>query len=280
MRTLPIKVMPVRRVAVANQKGGVGKTTTVVNLGAALAELGRRVLIIDLDPQANASTWLGTVDARALYEVFENGAPLEKAVRPTLVDGLDLVPSSSWMTRAERNAATQAGAEMILRQAMDELSPNTWDIVLVDCPPALGLLSYSALTACGEVLVPVQTRVMPLAGLVALTQTIDTIRLRLNRRLHLSAVLPCQVDLRTTLSREVVDALRERFGEVIMESMIRESVRVAEAPGHRLPVTSYAPDSTVAADYRAAALEFDTRGAAAGATTTGQVRADERAQRA
>jgi chromosome partitioning protein len=268
----------VRRVAVANQKGGVGKTTTVVNLGAALAELGRRVLIVDLDPQANASTWLGTVDARALYEVFENGAPLEKAVRPTLVEGLDLVPSSSWMTRAERNAATQAGAEMILRQAMDELPPDTWDIILVDCPPALGLLSYSALTACGEVLVPVQTRVMPLAGLVALTQTIDTIRLRLNRRLHLSAVLACQVDMRTTLSREVVEALRERFGEVIMESMVRESVRVAEAPGHRLPVTAYAPDSTVAADYRAAAIEFDARGASAAGG--GHVQADGRAQRA
>jgi chromosome partitioning protein len=264
-----------RRVAVANQKGGVGKTTTVVNLGAALTELGRRVLIIDLDPQANASTWLGTVDARALYEVFENGAPLEKAVRQTMVDGLDLVPSSSWMTRAERNAATQAGAEMILRQAMDELPPGVWDTILVDCPPALGLLSYSALTACSEVLVPVQTRVMPLAGLVALTQTIDTIRLRLNRSLRLSAVLPSQVDLRTTLSREVVDALRERFGDVVMETVIRESVRVAEAPGHRLPVTVYAPDSTVAADYRAAALEFDTRGAVGGT-----IQADGHAQRA
>jgi chromosome partitioning protein len=264
-----------RRVAVANQKGGVGKTTTVVNLGAALTELGRRVLIIDLDPQANASTWLGTVDARALYEVFENGAPLEKAVRPTLVEGLDLVPSSSWMTRAERNAATQAGAELILRQAMDELPRDTWDIVIVDCPPALGLLSYSALTACEEVLVPVQTRVMPLAGLVALMQTIDTIRLRLNRSLRLSAVLPSQVDLRTTLSREVVEALHERFGDVVMETVIRESVRVAEAPGHRLPVTVYAPDSTVAADYRAAALEFETRGAAGGT-----VQVDGHAQRA
>ena len=266
-----------RRVAVANQKGGVGKTTTVVNLGAALTELGRRVLIIDLDPQANASTWLGTVDARALYEVFENGAPLEKAARPTLVEGLDLVPSSSWMTRAERNAATQAGAEMILRQALEELPPNVWDVVMVDCPPALGLLSYSALTACDEVLVPVQTRVMPLAGLIALTQTIDTIRLRLNRRLRLSAVLCCQVDLRTTLSREVVGALRERFGEVVMESMIRESVRVAEAPGHRLPVTVYAPDSTAAADYRAAAVEFDARGAA---SSSGRFQADGNVQRA
>jgi chromosome partitioning protein len=264
----------VRRVAVANQKGGVGKTTTVVNLGAALAELGRRVLVIDLDPQANASTWLGTVDARALYEVFENGAPLEKAVRTTGVDGLDLVPSSSWMTRAERNAATQAGAEMILRQAIDELPPDAWDVILLDCPPALGLLSYSALTAATEVLIPVQTRVMPLAGLVALNQTIDTVRLRLNRRLALAAVLACQVNP-TTLSREVLDALRERFGEVVMRATIRESVRVAEAPGHRQPVTTYAPSSTAAADYRAAAAEFDARSSA-----HGQAQADGRVQRA
>jgi chromosome partitioning protein len=263
-----------RRVAVANQKGGVGKTTTVVNLGAALAERGRRVLVIDLDPQANASTWLGTVDARALYEVFENGAPLAKAVRATGVDNLDLVPSSSWMTRAERNAATQAGAEMILRQAVEELPPDGWDYILMDCPPALGLLCYSALAA-DEALIPVQTRVMPLAGLVALNQTIDTVKLRLNRRLRLSAVLASQVDKRTALSREIVDSLRERFGDVVMQTMIRESVRVAEAPGHRLPVTIYAPDSSVAEDYRAAAAEFDARSAA-----DGQTQADGRLQRA
>lgn len=253
-----------RRIAVANQKGGVGKTTTVVNLGAALAELGRRVLVIDLDPQANASTWLGTVDARALYEVFENGAPLEKAVRPTDIPNLDLVPSSSWMTRAERNASAQAGAEMILRQAMDDLPTDTWDMVIIDCPPALGLLSYSALTACNEVLIPVQTRIMPLEGLLALHQTIETVKLRLNRKLELTAVLPCQVDMRTALSREVVDVLHERFGDVVTDSMIRESVRVAESPGHRLPITMYAPDSTAAADYRAAALEFDGRGVGSG----------------
>ncbi len=264
-----------RRIAVANQKGGVGKTTTVVNLGAALAEQGRRVLVIDLDPQANASTWLGTVDARALYEVFENGAPLEKAVRATGVDNLDLVPSSSWMTRAERNATTQAGAEMILRQAVDELPHDQWDYILMDCPPALGLLCYSALAACNEVLIPVQTRVMPLAGLVALNQTIDTVKLRLNRRLRLSAVLASQVDKRTALSREIVESLRERFGDVVMETMIRESVRVAEAPGHRLPVTIYAPDSSAAQDYRAAAAEFDARSAA-----DGETQADGRLQRA
>jgi chromosome partitioning protein len=264
-----------RRVAVANQKGGVGKTTTVVNLGAALAELGRRVLVIDLDPQANASTWLGSVDARALYDVFESGTPLVKAVRPTQIDNLELVPSSSWMTRAERNASTQAGAEMILRQAIDELPPDRWDIIMMDCPPALGLLSYSALSAATEVLIPVQTRVMPLAGLVALSQTIETVRVRLNRRLTLSAVLACQVDVRTGLSREVVEALRDRFGEVVMRTLIRESVRVAEAPGHKLPVTLYAPGSSAAADYRAAALEFDARSAADGKATE-----DGRVQRA
>jgi chromosome partitioning protein len=270
--TLAEQVVPMRRVAVANQKGGVGKTTTVVNLGAALAEMGRRVLVIDLDPQANASTWLGSVDARALYDVFENGSPLEKAIRSTAIDNLDLVPSSSWMTRAERNAATQAGAEMILRQALDELDPDGWDFVMMDCPPALGLLSYSALAAATEVLVPVQTRVMPLAGLVALTQTIETIRVRLNRRLQLSAVLACQVDVRTSLSREIVQALRERFGDVVMQTVIRESVRVAEAPGHKEPVGIYAPDCSAAADYRAAALEFDARSAADGkATENGRV---------
>ena len=264
-----------RRVAVANQKGGVGKTTTVVNLGAALAEIGRRVLVIDLDPQANASTWLGSVDARALYDVFENGTPIEKAVRSTAIDNLELVPSSSWMTRAERNAATQAGAEMILRQSLDELDPDRWDIVMMDCPRALGLLSYSALAAATEVLVPVQTRVMPLAGLVALTQTIETIRVRLNRRLKLSAVLCSQVDLRTSLSREIVASLRERFGELVMETVIRESVRVAEAPGHKQPVGSYAPDCSAASDYRAAAIEFDARSAADGTATK-----DGRVQRA
>jgi len=264
-----------RRVAVANQKGGVGKTTTVVNLGAALAERGRRVLVIDLDPQANASAWLGAIDARALYEVFESGAPLDQAIRPTTVDNLDLVPSSSWMTRAERNAAGSAGAEMILKQAIDDLPPDAYDILLVDCPPALGLLCYSALTACDEVLIPVQTRVMPLAGLVALSQTIDTVKVRLNRRLRLSAVLASQVDKRTSLSREIVAGLRERFGDVLMDTMIRESVRVAEAPGHRLPITLYAPDSSVAGDYRAAAAEFEASGAG-----DGETQADRRLQRA
>jgi chromosome partitioning protein len=143
---------------------------------------------------------------------------------------------------------------------------------MMDCPPALGLLSYSALTAATEALVPVQTRVMPLAGLVALTQTIETIRVRLNRRLQLSAVLACQVDVRTSLSREIVQALRDRFGDVVMQTVIRESVRVAEAPGHKEPVGIYAPDSSAAADYRAAALEFDARSAADGkATENGRV---------
>jgi chromosome partitioning protein len=246
-----------RTVAVSNQKGGSGKTTTAVNMAAALAETGARVLVLDLDAQASASAWFGQVDdSMGLLDVLTGSARLVDLVRPTSVPGVSLIPASAWLIQADQTLAGEVGRETLLRAAVDTLPAADYDFLLVDCPPTLGLLSLSALVACREVLVPVEARVMALAGLVSLWQTVERVRLRLNPRLHVSAVLACRVDARTNLSRDVVAQLRERFGPLVLEPVIRENVRLAEAPSHAQPITVYAPDSAGAADYRAAARAF------------------------
>ena len=244
-----------RTLAIANQKGGVGKTTTAVSLAACCAELGRRVLLVDLDAQASASIWLGVKEeGRGLLEVFTAGAPLAPLARDTGVPGLSLVPSSLWLSNAEKALAGEPGAETVLRKALRKL-PDRWDLVLVDCPPTLGLLAVAALTACREVLVPVEAKVMALNGLAQLTRTIDTVRDRLNEDLELAAILACRVT-HTRLSGEVVDSLRKHFGSKVMRVEIRENVRLAEAPSYGKPINLYAPESYGAEDYRAAAREL------------------------
>lgn len=246
--------------AAVNQKGGSGKTTTAVNLGAALAEKGRRVLVLDLDPQASASAWLGVKDGgKGLLEVFTQGAALAPLVKPTAVPNLEVVPSSSWLLGVERALAGEPGAETILRRAIAKL-PGRWDYVLLDCPPTLGLLAVSALTAADEVLVPVEAHVMALAGLASLTQTVDLVRDRLNPELAIGAILACRVDMRTNLSREVVGSLRDRFKGLVLKTVVRENVRLAEAPSFSQPITTYAPESAGAEDYRSAAAEILSRG--------------------
>lgn len=248
-----------RTIAVTNQKGGSGKTTTVVNLAAALAELRRRVLVLDLDPQASASAWLGqTTTDRGLLDVFTDNVHLADLVSDTDVDGIDLIPASPWLLSVEKATAGEVGAETILRRALAKL-PASWDDVLVDCPPSLGFLSVAALVGCRDVLVPVEARVMALAGVAALVQTVERVRERLNPALTMTAMLACRVDTRTNLSRDVVEQLRERFGPLMLHTVIRESVRLAEAPSFHQPITTYAGESAGAEDYRAAARELVRR---------------------
>lgn len=244
--------------AVLNQKGGSGKTTAAVNLAAALAERGTRVLLLDLDPQASASAWFGVPDGgRGLLDVFTAGAALEALVRRTSVEGVDLVPASSWLVGVERAVAGEPGAETLLRRAVAAV-PKRWDLVLLDCPPSLGLLAVSALTAARAVLVPVEASALGLAGLAGLLQTVETVRDRLNPTLTVGAILASRVD-RTRLSRDVVADLRRRFPRLVLKTTIRESVRLREAWSFQQPITVYAPTSSGAEDFRAAARELRKR---------------------
>ena len=244
-------------VAVSSQKGGSGKTTTAVNLAAALGERGKRVLVLDLDPQCSASTWLGVPgEGRGLLEVLADGAPLAALVRETSAPGVDLVPASVALVGAERLLAGKVGAEVALRRAVGRLPAGRWDFLLADCPPSLGLLTVSALAACSRVLVPVEASTMALAAVEQLAATIRDAREAYNPDLKLWAVLACRVDYRTNLAREVLAALHERYGAAVLGSVIRETVRLREAWSFAKPVTLYAPASRGAEDYRAAAAEL------------------------
>jgi chromosome partitioning protein len=245
-----------RTLAVVNQKGGSGKTTTTVNLAAALGEHGRRVLVLDLDPQASASSWLGIKDGgRGLLDALTGNGNLADLVNVTDVTDVSIIPSSSWLVGIEKALAAEVGAETILRKGLERL-PDSWDYVLLDCPPSLGVLTVNALAAAGEVLVPVEAHVMALKGLAQLLQTVDVVKDRLNPRLRISGIVACRVDGRTRHALDVVDRLRERFKDLVFHAIIRENVRTAEAYSFAKPVTLYDNRSAGAEDYRALAIEI------------------------
>lgn len=244
--------------AVANQKGGVGKTTTTVNLGACFAEAGQRVLIVDLDPQANASTGLG-LDPRelehSLYDVLLQDVPMEDVIEPVAVKNLFVAPASLDLAGAEIELVPAFSREQKLKEAIDSVAAD-FDVILIDCPPSLGLLTINGLTAATEVLVPIQTEYYALEGLGQLIRNVDLVTRNLNPTLELSTIVLVMFDARTKLSGQVADEVRDHFGDKVMRHVIPRTVRLSEAPSFGQPITVFDPLSRGATAYRDLAEEI------------------------
>jgi len=244
-----------RTIAITNPKGGSAKTTTTVNLGAALAELGYRVLVIDMDPQGSTSAWLGVEgEIDGVAEAIEGRRSIAELLYETSAPGVVLVAASP--TLVVSNPQEETRIALGFMSAMDRL-PALWDVVLVDCAPSLGYLAIAPLSVCQEALIPVEAHVLAVTGLGGMLETMARVRRRLNPSLRLAGVLACRVN-RTTHARQIVAQLQEQFADSFMKSAVRDSIRLAEAPSFHLPITLYASRSAGAEDYRAVARELMT----------------------
>jgi chromosome partitioning protein len=256
---------------VANQKGGVGKSTTAVNLGAYLALAGARVLVIDLDPQGNATTGLGLDHRRleqSVYDVLTGDVEAEAAVRPTMVANLDVLPSTIDLAGAEVELVSAISRESRLQRALAAVRP-AYDTILIDCPPSLGLLTVNALAAADELLIPIQCEYYALEGLGQLLRNVDLVRANLNPQLSIGGILLTMYDGRTRLAEQVVQEVRKHFSDLVYQTVVPRSVRLSEAPGYGIPIALYDPLSRGGIAYRDLALEFAARTGLLASTTEG-----------
>jgi chromosome partitioning protein len=251
-----------RVIAIANQKGGVGKSTTAVSLGAALADIGYRVLVADLDPQGNASTGMGIRhDARevTVYDVVVSEADIERAIVPTPVERLHAIPATIDLAGAEIELVSQFSRESRLKKAIEPVREGVYDFILLDCPPSLGLLTINALTAAEELIVPIQCEYYALEGLGQLLRNVSLVQQNINEGLRLSGIVMTMFDARTKLSEQVVQEVQKYFGDLVYGVIIPRTVRLSEAPGFGQPITVYDAKSKGAEAYRELAREVALR---------------------
>ncbi len=238
-------------IAITNQKGGVGKTTTAVNLSACIANLSKKVLLLDIDPQGNATSGIGLEKSEIKYCIYDsliNDLPLEKAIKKTYVEGLDIVPASIQLAGAEIELVPTMSREVRLKKIVEKISER-YDYILIDCPPSLGLLTVNALTAANGVLVPIQTEYYALEGLSQLVNTVELVKKHLNPSLRLEGVVMTMYDARTNLAQQVVEEVKKYFGELVYDTIIPRNVRLSEAPSYGKAIIDYDPKSKGAEVY-------------------------------
>lgn len=243
-------------VSLLNHKGGVGKTTSAINIGAGLVELGKKILLIDLDPQANLTISLGIPRQKhTIYEALRGEGDLTPY---THKPNLDIITSSLDLSGAEMELINEAGREYILRELIGQVEAD-YDYIIIDCPPSLGLLTLNALTSSRFVLIPLQTEFLAVQGLAKIKQVIDKVRLRLNKQVEMAGVIATMYDSRRVLNRDVVDIIHKYFGDKVFGTYIRDNIALAEAPAQRKDIFDYSPKSTGAQDYLDLCREFLAR---------------------
>ena len=272
-RTVPVKTYAEKKavthvvgqtkvIAIINQKGGVGKSTTAINLSAALGEMGKQVLLIDLDPQGNSSSGLGVEKnrvSRCIYDALLNDIPLTDIIIPDVSKGLDVVPATINLAGAEVELVSEMARENRLKDAIGPMR-GRYDYVFIDCPPSLGLLTINALVAADKLLIPIQCEFYALEGVTKLLDSMKRVKSRLNPSLDIYGVLLTMSDNRTTLSRQVSDEVRRYFGKIVFETSIPRTVKLSEAPSFGQPITQYDPTGKGAQSYIDLAKEVISRG--------------------